>query len=60
MAVFQGYLIGSILFLFAGFAFIVDASQAKNKVYFTGALLLTVGALFYIIIAKYIELVEWF
>lgn len=45
----HGYLIGSFLFLFGCFAFVLDSINAKNKTYFIGSMLFTIGTIFYIL-----------
>lgn len=44
-----GYFVGSLLFLFGCFAFVIDSIIAKNKIYFMGSLLFTIGTLFYLL-----------
>lgn len=53
--ILHGYLVGSILFLFGCFAFLLDAINAKNKIYFVGSFLFTVGTIFYILDALIAE-----
>ena len=45
----HGYLLGSFLFLFGCFAFVLDSINAKNKTYFIGSILFTIGTIFYIL-----------